>query len=94
MNDNGLDAPRLTPQQISDTIVKQQYIIIEDTTTTVCALTLKNGYIVTGTSAAVSKENFNEEIGREVSFDDARDKIWALMGFLLKNKTSETPIEL
>ena len=89
INDKGLNAPRLTPQDISDTIVKQTYVIIDDTTTTVCALTLRNGYIVTGESAAVSKENFDEEIGREVAFNNARDKIWSLEGYLLKQKLYE-----
>jgi hypothetical protein len=53
---------------------------------TFCVLVLKNGYTVTGESACVSAENFNEEIGRSVARDNAFNKIWALEGYLLKER--------
>jgi hypothetical protein len=80
----GLNAPRLTPALIDGTIVSEQYHVFAGTTLTVCALTLRNGYIVTGESAAASPENFNQEIGRKISRENARDKIWALEGYLLR----------
>ena len=58
----GLNAPRLTPQSINDTITDAYYHRIPGTTVTVCALTLKNGYIVVGKSAAASAENFDQAI--------------------------------
>jgi hypothetical protein len=80
----GLNAPRLTPTMIDETIVSEQYHVFPSTTLTVCALTLRNGYIVTGESAAASPENFNQEIGRKIARDNARNKIWALEGYLLR----------
>jgi hypothetical protein len=80
----GLNAPRLTPALIDETIVSEQYHIFAGTTLTVCALTLRNGYIVTGESAAASPENFNQEIGRKIARENARNKIWALEGYLLR----------
>ena len=59
------------------------------TTLTVCCLTLENGYTVTGESAAVSPENFDEEIGRKIARAEARDKIWALEGYLLRERLHE-----
>lgn len=82
----GLNAPRLTPQLIDDTIVSEQYHVFPNTTLTVCALTLRNGFIVVGESAAASPENFNQEIGRKIARDNARNKIWALEGYLLREK--------
>lgn len=82
----GLNAPRLTPQMIDDAISSEQYHVFPNTTMTVCALTLRNGYIVTGESAAASPENFNKEIGRKIARDNARNKIWALEGYLLRQK--------
>ena len=82
----GLNAPRLTPAQIYATIVSEQYHVFPGTTMTVCALTLRNGYIVTGESAAASPENFDEAIGREIARGNARNKIWALEGYLLREK--------
>jgi hypothetical protein len=85
----GLNAPRLNPQMIDNTIVSAQYHVFPGTTLTLCALTLRNGYIVTGESAAASPENFNQEIGRKIARDNARNKIWALEGYLLRQKLSE-----
>lgn len=86
IQEKGKTAPRLTPESIDNTIVKEQYHVFEGTTLTVCVLTLYNGYTVTGESAAVSEDNFDEEIGRKIAHDNARNKIWQLEGYLLKNK--------
>jgi hypothetical protein len=82
----GLNAPRLNPDMINDVIVSEQYYVFPGTTLTVCALTLRNGYIVTGESAAASPENFDKEIGRRISRENARNKIWALEGYLLRER--------
>ena len=83
-----LNAPRLTPQLIDDAIVAEAYYVFPGTTLTVCALTLRNGFQVTGESAAASPENFDEAIGRKIARDNARNKIWALEGYLLKERLS------
>ena len=82
----GLDAPRLTPALIDSAIIKEDYHVFPDTTLTVCCLTLKNGFTVTGESAAASPANFDREIGKKVARDNARNKIWQLEGYLLKEK--------
>jgi len=82
----GLSAPRLTPTMIDEAIVSEQYHVFPKTTMTVCALTLRNGYIVTGESAAASPENFDQAIGRKIARENARNKIWALEGYLLREK--------
>lgn len=82
----GLNAPRLTPADIDAQIVGEQYYVFPSTTMTVCLLTLKNGFNVTGESAAASPENFDEQIGRDIARRNARDKIWSLEGYALRNK--------
>lgn len=82
----GLTAPRLTPELINATIIGEQFYIFPGTTLTVCALELRNGFIVTGESAAASPANFDEEIGRKIARDNARAKIWALEGYLLRER--------
>ena len=81
-----LNAPRLTPAHIDGTIRKIYYHVVPETTLTLCVLTLQNGFTVVGQSAAASKENFDEEIGKEIAFKQARDQIWMLEGYLLRER--------
>jgi hypothetical protein len=89
IQDKGLTAPRVTPARLEEVIVSEQYHVFEDSCLTICCLTLANGFNVTGESACASPENFNEEIGRKISRENAKNKIWALEGYLLKQKLSE-----
>jgi len=79
-----LIAPRITPRELDGKITAELYHVFPGTTLTVCCLILMNGYAVTGQSAAVSPENFDEEIGRKIARADAREKIWPLEGYLLR----------
>jgi hypothetical protein len=82
----GLNAPRLTPAHIDGVITAEAYHVFPGTTLTVCALTLKNGFQVVGESAAASPANFDADLGRKIARDNARGKIWALEGYLLRSK--------
>lgn len=82
--DKGLNAPRLTPEDIDGTIVDADFYVFPGTTTTVACLKLRNGFTVVGESACASQENFNEEIGRKIAYKNAREKIWALEGYMLR----------
>ena len=86
IQDKGLNAPRLTPDHIDSVIVDETYTNLPDGRTVICQLTLKNGYTIDGKSACVSKENFNQEIGNKIARQNAREKIWELEGYLLKEK--------
>lgn len=82
----GLNAPRLNPEMIDATIQSEQYYIFPGTTLTVCALTLRNGFIVVGESATASPENFDQAVGRKIARENARNKIWAFEGYLLRER--------
>jgi hypothetical protein len=88
----GLTAPRLTPELIDRSIVKEQYHVFEGSCLTVCCLTLRNGYTVSGTSACASPANFNVELGQKIAREKAREKIWALEGYLLKERLANGAI--
>ncbi len=85
----GLTAPRLTPDDITGAIKDTLYHVFGDTCLTVCCMILKNGFTVTGESACASPENFDAEIGRKIAYEQARNKIWLLEGYLLKQKLHE-----
>ena len=82
----GLTRPRLTPQDVDDAIKHETYTTLPSGKVMVCELTLQNGFTVRGEAAVVSKENFNEDIGRKISRENARNKIWELEGYLLQQR--------
>lgn len=86
----GLNAPRLSPEKIDAVIIGEDYHVFPGTTLTICCLKLRNGFTVTGESAAASPENFNLEIGRKIARTNARDKIWTLEGYLLRESISSS----
>jgi hypothetical protein len=89
MQDKGLSAPRLTPGAIDQTVVGCQYHVFPGTTVTVACLQLRNGFTVIGESACADPANFNEDMGRKIAYDNARNKIWQLEGYLLRQFLSE-----
>ena len=78
--------PKVTLNDIERKIAKEEYHRFANTTLTVCVLTLQNGTTITGESACVSPENFEEHLGRKYAREKAVEKIWALEGYLLKEK--------
>jgi hypothetical protein len=80
----GLTAPRLSPADIDSAISTVSYTTLPSGKVMVCEIILRNGYSVRGEAATVSKENFDEDIGKEISFKNAREKIWQLEGYLLQ----------
>lgn len=89
IQEKNLNAPRLKPEDIDAAIADTKFHVFEGTTLTVCCLTLRNGFTVTGESAAASPENFDREIGEKIAKENARQKIWALEGYLLRQKLYE-----
>lgn len=59
---------------------------------TFCVLVLRNGFTVTGESACASPENFDAEIGRRIARENAKQKLWPLLGYELKTKLDEGKI--
>lgn len=97
----GLNAPRLNPAHIDAQIVAEYWGRASDLfgranatapihdslkCLTIYTMVLKNGFIVTGESACASPENYDAELGRKIARDNARAKIWALEGYLLRSK--------
>lgn len=80
-----LNAPRLNPAHIDAQISGEEYSVFSGVLT-ICVLTLKNGFMVVGESACASPENFNAELGQKIARDNARNKIWALEGYMLRSK--------
>lgn len=84
----GLTAPRVTPERLEAVIKDEAYHVFPGTMLTVCCLTLENGFTVVGESACASPANFNPELGAKIARDHAKQKIWSLEGYLLRQQLS------
>ena len=85
IQDKGLTAPRLTPEYIDGLVDTIEYYVFPGTTMTICLIILRNGFKICGEADCVSAENFDQRIGQKIAFQNARDKIWMLEGYLLKD---------
>jgi len=79
-------APRVTPEQIEAAIVGETFTVLPNGRTTVCQLTLDNGFTVEGLSACVSVENFDAAIGNRIARENAVSQVWQLLGFRLQDR--------
>jgi hypothetical protein len=75
---------RVTTAEMEGRIAGEAYHI--HGATTLCELTLDNGYTVWGQSACVDPNNFNKDIGETISRKNAFALLWPLFGFLLAEK--------
>lgn len=104
IQDKGLTAPRITPQDIEDNIDSEVSFVVGKliekiegsehihpslNLLTICVITLANGFVVTGESACASPENFDEEVGHKIARANAINKIWPLMGYELRSKLAK-----
>lgn len=77
---------KVTLEQIISKIKGETYIVLPDGRTTVCMLTLENGYTIKGLSACVDEAAFDLNMGRKIALDDAIRQVWPLEGYLLAEK--------
>lgn len=86
----GLTAPRVTPAELEANIVHTEVVTFMTHSRQVlrwAVLTTKNGFAVTGRpSASVSPENDDPEIGQKVAIDNAKQELWPLMGYQLRER--------
>jgi hypothetical protein len=91
MNEPNVELRRtkVTLSDMQDKIKEVIYMVLPETTTTVCIMTMKNGYSVLGTSACVDHASFNKALGEQYSYNNAIDKLWPLEGYLLADQLSK-----
>lgn len=102
IQNKGLTAPRVTPQAIEREIASAVSFTVgaaaramgmpcSDSAErlTVCVLTLRNGFTVTGESACASPENFDADVGHAIARKNAVEKIWSLLGFRLRDQLAQ-----
>ena len=79
----------VTNDHTENVIVKEYYDYKPDVNLTLCLLTLKNGFIVHGEAHCLVQGWYDECIGKQRSRANAKDKIWILEAYLLRQKQFE-----
>ena len=62
------------------------YTLFPDTFHTVCCISLPNGATMIGDSVCAASKIFNEKLGREYAFKQAKEKVWQFEGYALCEK--------
>lgn len=78
-------APTITDEHIAEIMENSEFEIhtVFDKCTIV-SCRLPNGFVITESSACVSPENYDEDMGAEICFEKIADKIWELEGYRLQ----------
>ena len=89
----GLTAPRVKPSDLTDNIAHVEIVKHVSPSGQVlrwAVLTTHNGFAVTGRpSASASSENDDQEIGERIAINNARDEMWPLMGYALRERLAQ-----
>ena len=80
------EAPRVELKDVERAIKKKEFTVLQDGRTTVCLITMDNGFTVRGESSCVFGENFVAELGEKYSYQRALDQVWAYLGFRLAER--------
>ena len=84
---------RVTQEYLESKIVKESYFQAIGTTLIVCLLTLDNGITVTGDSACLNQEDFDEDVGRRIAREEAVNKLWFAEGYHRAEARAPKPAE-
>lgn len=81
------EAPKISKERIDRILDESDFdikTIFDKCTVVTCRL--PNGFVITESSACVSPENYDEEMGFEICFSKIEDKLWELEGYRLQEE--------
>jgi hypothetical protein len=79
--------PKVTEASIKEKIEHIKYV--NDEQTTICFLTMFNGFKFVGTSTPASPQNYDAEVGKRYAYENAFKQIWTHEGYLLRQELYE-----
>jgi len=86
----GLNAPRVSLAEFEANIAHTEivkHVSVSGQVLRWAVLTTKNGYSLAGRpSCSASSDNDNQELGESIAIDNARNDLWPLMGYALKER--------
>jgi hypothetical protein len=74
---------KITQEWIDETLSEAiaRFHHFPDTTTTICLLTLENGFSLVGQSSCIHKKDFDSALGMKLAIENAREQLWELEGY-------------
>lgn len=82
---SGLKTTRASiSQEMVDAFISSYEVCTMGNKCTVVRAILRNGFEIVESSACVSEENYDEEMGAQICLGKIKDKVWFLLGFLLQ----------
>jgi len=91
---------KITEAQIDSLIEYEQYYVFSGSSITVCCLTLRNGFTVIGESGRAFHQlncdlgvDCDADVGKKIAYENAKQKIWLLEGYLLREKLYEDEVK-
>ena len=73
---------RTKEDQLKELIEKYQFLKVGKKTT-ICLLTLRNGFEIVATSSCINPEDYDQEIGQRISYRKALEKLSDIQWYFL-----------
>lgn len=90
-DDRASAAVQKTPNRVPLQAMKEKIKAVDyimHGVTTICVITLANGFKVIGHTTPADPENFNAELRQQFAYETALRQVWPLEGYLLREKLS------
>ena len=85
------EAPTITEEYIASILEDSNFEVFTTfDKCTVVSCRLPNGFVITESSACVSPENYDEDLGADICFDKIADKVWELEAYRLQQELYES----
>lgn len=91
-SDSAPSPVKITQAAVDAACTAVEYMVMPGSRLTVCCLTLRNGFQVVGWSSCVDPANFNEQKGQQIALDMAKDKVWELEAYLLREQFHQVKV--
>ena len=87
-----MKAPSITLLQITELLdASEIHVQTIFGKVTLVAVRLPSGFVLTASSGAVSKENYDEEVGKGICMNQIEDQLWKLEGYALQKQLADVP---